>query len=97
MGLHPHSPILPALSELIHRGIEIVIFTREDDKQTSLFTATEYSIIPKPDLSINCIVIDKKLFWYGNVNYLGYNNKDTNTVRIEDPEIAAEMLEILYK
>lgn len=97
MGLHIHSPILPALSELIHRGIEIVIFTREDDKQTSLFTATEYSIIQKSDLSINCIVIDKKLFWYGNVNYLGYNNKDANTVRIEDQEIAAEILEILYK
>ena len=49
------------------------------------------------DLSIQCVVIDKSIVWYGNVNFFGYNNEDNNVMRICDASIASELLNVIYK
>ena len=48
-------------------------------------------------MSIQCVVIDKSIVWYGNVNFFGYNNEDNNVMRICDASIASELLNFIYK
>lgn len=47
-------------------------------------------------LSIDVVIIDKSLIWYGSVNYLGYNTDKNNAIRICDSKMADQILEALY-
>lgn len=47
-------------------------------------------------LSIDVVIIDKSLIWYGSVNYLGYNTDKNNAIRICDSKVADQILEALY-
>jgi hypothetical protein len=41
-------------------------------------------------------VIDQKIVWYGNCNFLGYESKETNVMRISDDCMAMELLEHVH-
>lgn len=40
------------------------------------------------------VIIDKKITWYGSVNYLGYNTEDDNVIRVKDEVVAEEIVNI---
>jgi hypothetical protein len=45
----------------------------------------------KDDLSQKIAIIDEKVLWYGNINYLGYTEIEECCMRIEDAKIASEI------
>ena len=45
----------------------------------------------KDDLSQKIAIIDEKVLWYGNINYLGYTEMEECCMRIEDAKIASEI------
>ena len=47
-------------------------------------------------LSMDVVVIDKSIIWYGSINYLGYNTDENNAIRISDSKVADQILEVLY-
>jgi len=44
-------------------------------------------------LSQKIAIIDEKVMWYGNINYLGYTETEECSMRIMDSKIASEIEE----
>lgn len=90
------APIIELLTDLLARGVEVIVFTRQlSDKDRILLNGVQVNI--KEKLSLHAAIIDKSIVWYGSVNYLGYNAEDDNAIRIVDSSIAEEVIEILYE
>lgn len=53
-------------------------------------------VVIKPTQSCRCAIIDKKLIWYGSINYLGRNTLNDNAMRFEEPNIASKLLDVVY-
>ncbi|MDR2163214.1 MAG: hypothetical protein LBO70_04640 [Clostridiales Family XIII bacterium] len=41
------------------------------------------------------IIIDRRIVWYGEVNYFGKNIGDETCLRIDNQEVAEELLEFV--
>ena len=93
--LQTHSPFFKLFTELSARGINIVLYTKEDNASHVSLMNTGITLISSPDLSCRCAVIDKKLIWYGSINYLGRNSAEDNAMRFEDASLASDLLDIL--
>jgi phosphatidylserine/phosphatidylglycerophosphate/cardiolipin synthase-like enzyme len=108
--LQPHSPYYRLLAELTARGVQVTIYTKSDDsdhtnekhprfsKNNKDITALEnigVTIVLSPSLSCRCAIIDKKLIWYGSINFLGKNSVEDNSMRFEDSTLAADLLDII--
>ena len=89
--------LISQLRDLIHNGIEIAIHIKERGYNEEDLSNTGLDIIHREDLSIQCVVIDKSIVWYGNINFLGYNNEENNVMRICDISIASELLNVIYE
>jgi superfamily II DNA or RNA helicase len=85
------------LRDLLHNGIEIAIHIKERGYNEEDLSSSGLDIIYRECLSIQCVVIDKSIVWYGNVNFFGYNNEDNNVMRICDASIASELLNVIYE
>ncbi len=57
---------------------------------------TGIQIMVNDSLSMDVVVIDKSIIWYGSINYLGYNKDENNAIRISDSKVADQILEVLY-
>lgn len=90
-----HPKIIERLGELFSRGVLITIVTREDNEYTSILSACGFDVIVNHSLSICCTVIDKHTAWYGSINPLAYVAEDDTAIRIEDVEVAGEMMDVV--
>lgn len=54
------------------------------------------NVVMKDSLSLQCAVIDKSLYWYGDVNILGFHASDSSIIRMDDVEVAGRFLDIIY-
>lgn len=93
--LQSHSPYHRLFSELSARGVEVAVYVKDDDIDNCSLAASGIRIISVPILSCRCAIIDRKLIWYGSINYLGRNALDDNAMRFEDPSLAADLLNIV--
>lgn len=93
--LQPHSPYYRLFADLSARGIQIAIYTKDTSADHSALTNTGISLISVPHISCCCAVIDKRLIWYGSINYLGKNSSDDNAMRFEDLSLASDLLDIV--
>ena len=59
-------------------------------------SARGVEVVIKTTQSCRCAIIDKKLIWYGSINYLGRNTMHDNAMRFEEPSIASELLDVVY-
>lgn len=59
-------------------------------------SARGVEVVIKTTQSCRCAIIDKKLIWYGSINYLGRNTMNDNAMRFEEPSIASELLDVVY-
>ena len=91
-----HSPVLDVLKDLSVRGIEVAIFVKSNSEKVEWLKETGASIRVDNSLTIDVAIIDKSLIWYGSVNYLGYNTNENNVIRIYDPTLTENVLEVLY-
>lgn len=96
LGLPKHSPIFEMLQEAIIKGIEVILFIKNNSDKDDFLRKLGFKIIVKEALSTHAVIIDKSLLWYGSVNYLGYNTNDDNTIKWSDPSTADEMISLLY-
>lgn len=85
--------IVKTLIKMMHEGLEVIVFTREDTGLSSL----GIDVRVHKNLSLCCAIIDKKQIWYGNANFIsGYVRKDDEAIRFQDLNVANDLLEFLY-
>ena len=92
-----HSQIADRLADLMANGIEIVLYTKEENEDTISLQHQGISVIYKDHLSHHAAIIDKSTIWYGSVNILGYRSLEDNLIRFRNPEIASNLLDSLQK
>ena len=98
------SNILYLLQEKQHIGYNVQLFTcevinSETTNQLDLFTVSpveELSITKQESICMQCAIIDRKILWYGDINYLGINTKHHYSMRLADPSIAEQVINLLF-
>ena len=88
--------ILHMLKELVVKGIEIVVFVKNNPEEEETLKNIGVKIVVKESLSLHIAIIDKSLIWYGSINYLGCNTKEDNAIRISETDVVENAMEILY-
>ena len=96
LWLSKHSPILDMLKELSARGVEVFVLVKNNTEKEERLKETGIRTKVIDSLSMDAVIIDKSLIWYGSVNYLGYNTDENNAIRISDSKVADQILEVLY-
>jgi len=97
--------VLPVLVKAVRSGITVTVCTRSlhscPQEQRAAFEnavmlLTDGGIIveTRSELLYRCVVIDRSVVWYGNINYLSYSPKDADALRFESPDIAGELLDL---
>lgn len=92
-----HSQIADRLVDLMANGIEIVLYTKEENDDVIRLQHQGISVIYNDHLSLHAAIIDKSIIWYGSVNILGYRSLEDNLIRFRNPEIASNLLDSLQK
>lgn len=92
-----YSQVADRLIDLAANGIEVVLFTKDENDDTLRLHHQGISVICKEHLSLHAAIIDKSVIWYGSVNILGYHSSEYNLIRFRNPEIASHMFESLQK
>jgi hypothetical protein len=85
--------ITERLIDLAANGIEVVLYTKEENDETLRLQHQGISVITIQNLSLHAAIIDKSTIWYGNVSILGYHSVEDNLIRFRNPEIATNLLE----
>ena len=89
--------ITEQLIDMTANGIEVVLYTKEENDGTLRLQHQGISIIIISHLSLHAAIIDKSTIWYGSVNILGFHSVEDNLIRFKNPEIATSLLETLHK
>ncbi len=84
------------LKELSARGVEVFALVKNNTEKEERLKETGIQIMVNDSLSMDVVVIDKSIIWYGSINYLGYNTDENNAIRISDSKVADQILEVLY-
>ena len=92
-----HSQIADRLADLMANGVEIVLYTKEENEDAIRLQHQGISVIYKDRLSLHAAIIDKSTIWYGSVNILGYRSLEDSLIRFRNPEIASNLLDSLQK
>ena len=92
-----HSQIVDRLVDLMANGIEIVLYTKEENDDAIRLQHQGVSVIYNDHLFLHAAIIDKSTIWYGSVNILGYRSLEDNLIRFKNPEIASNLLDSLQK
>lgn len=89
--------IAERLIDLATNGMEVVLYTKEENEDTLRLQHQGISVIIISHLSLHAAIIDKNTIWYGSVNILGFHSVEDNLIRFKNPEIAISLFETLYK
>ena len=92
-----HSQIADRLADLMANGIEIVLYTKEENEDTISLQHQGISVIYKDHLSLHAAIIDKSTIWYGSVSILGFHSVEDNLIRFRNAEIASNLLDSLQR
>lgn len=89
--------IAERLIDLATNGMEVVLYTKEENEDTLRLQHQGISVIIISHLPLHAAIIDKSTIWYGSVNILGFHSVEDNLIRFKNPEIAISLFETLYK
>ena len=87
-------------SKLLTSGVVIHIFLRRPDDEgklkklqtcLNLLESAGITVIQKENISQKIVIIDEKVLWYGNINFLGFTESEECAMRIVNPTIASEI------
>ena len=87
-----YSKISDRLIELVSNGREIVVYTNEENNETTRLKQHGIDVVSNTHLSLHAAIIDKNLIWYGSVKILGFHYAEDNLIRFKNPEIATSLL-----
>lgn len=85
---------------LITKGVNIQIILRKQDDETKkkklepcikMIENAGIKVIEQEITSQKITIIDEKILWYGNINFLGYTENEECCMRIVDNKIALEI------
>ena len=85
---------------LLEKGVNIQILLRnldDESKQKKLEPCIRMlenigiKVIERENVSQKISIIDEKILWYGNINFLGYTENEECCMRIVDNKIASEI------
>jgi superfamily II DNA or RNA helicase len=85
--------IAERLIDLAANGVEVALFTKEENDDTLHLQHQGISVITINHLSLHTAIIDKNKIWYGSVSILGYHSVEDNLIRFRNLEIATNLLE----
>ena len=88
--------IAERLIDMTAKGIEVVLYTKEENDDTIRLQHQGISVVIINHLSLHAAIIDKSTIWYGSVNILGFHSIEDNLIRFKNPEIATSLLETLH-
>lgn len=93
--------LLPLLQSTVSRGVKITVHTNDDDTCRSEIAAAVDAlqsagaeVILHKDLQQKYAVLDERIVWYGNVDFLAFGRKDTDVLRFENADIGGELLSL---
>ena len=89
--------IAERIVDMAANGIEIVLYTKEENDETLRLQHQGIRVVIFNHLSLHAAIIDKSIIWYGSVNILGFHSIEDNLIRLKNPEIATNLLETLHK
>ena len=94
--------LLPLLQGTVSRGVTITIHTSDVDARTAEIAAAVGAlqsvgagVIPHKGLQQRYAVLDERIAWYGNVDFLAFGRRDTDVLRFENADIAGELLSLI--
>ena len=61
----------------------------------ALLRSCGVSLTHKPNVYQNFVVIDNRIVWYGNVNFLGYDSMESNVLRLVSSDVAMQLKDTL--
>ena len=85
---------------LLVKGVNIKILLRNPDDESkqkklepciSMLENFGVKVIEQENVSQKISIIDEKILWYGNINFLGYTENEECCMRIVDNKIASEI------
>lgn len=85
---------------LLVKGVNIQILVRKQDDDAkqekiapciSMLENIGIKVIEQENISQKITIIDEKIMWYGNINFLGYTENEECCMRIFDNKIASEI------
>ncbi|MBP8985954.1 MAG: DEAD/DEAH box helicase family protein [Syntrophobacterales bacterium] len=100
--------MLPFLVAAQERNVRVVVVTRpasdfrEKDRASleealSLFHAAGVSVVFKSSIHQKFAVFDQKIVWYGSINLLSFGRAEESIMRLDNPNIADELLGSIQK
>ena len=98
--------IMKYLSKAISFGTSVKIITvsptelKDSAKKSmedsfALLRSREVSLAHNPNIYQNFAVIDNRIVWYGNVNFLGYDSAESNILRLVGTDVAMQLKDTL--
>ncbi len=95
--------LLDNFKALLNTGVKVKIITRSEEDFNGAsrenmkaiyetLTKIGIDLIFKTNLYKKFAVIDNKVVWYGGINLLSYSNSEDSIIRLDNVEIANEML-----
>ena len=88
------------ISSLIAKGIIVQVYiskpkeeakSKKIDPCIKMLELSGIKVSLKENFSQKIAVIDEKILWYGNINFLGYTELDECCMRITNAQIASEV------
>ena len=85
---------------LLVKGVSIQIIVRKQEDEAKrkksepcieMFENIGIRVIEQENISQKISIIDEKIIWYGNINFLGYTENEECCMRIVDNKIASEI------
>lgn len=86
-----------AISEASRRGVTIMIYEKDPSLRDKELEMAGAEVIIQEDQHILAAVIDRRILWYGNINFTGGNFPEDTTMRIVEPKIASEVMGCLME
>lgn len=93
--LYSHPIIAQRLMQRQAEGIEVLVFIGKEGGDEQRLRDAGLQVNLHNGLTLQCAIFDKSLYWYGDINFLGYVSDTENAMRIDNAEIANELLDII--
>lgn len=92
-----NNKLVGLLKELNAKGTVVSIITSKEDDQVQQLAFTGLHVSVKSGLSVCSVVIDRSVVWYGSVNVLGFSTEEDNVIKLQDANLASELLSVLLE
>ena len=87
--------IIQLLQDSLTLGVAITIVITETGHRELELAQMGVTILHRPNCKMQTAVIDQKLSWYGNINFVGRPLAEANAIRLESPDFATQLIEVL--